>query len=67
MSELPELSGVELKLFSLVKEHWPVTSIELAELFNENLASRESRKKAYSRAVHDGKEEKSICTNICFI
>jgi len=51
MSVLPEnaLGEFELKLFSLIKDHWPVTSIELAELLNENLNSREERKRAYSK------------------
>lgn len=52
MSELPEkvfLGKFESKLFSLIKEYWPVTSIELAELLHENLESREEKKRAYSR------------------
>ena len=52
MNGMPEnlfFDSFESKLFSLIKENWPVTSIELAELFNENLSSRETRKRAYSK------------------
>jgi hypothetical protein len=51
MNDMPEngLDVVEFKLYSLIKEHWPVTSIELAELLNENLNSRKSKKRAYSK------------------
>ncbi len=51
MSEMPEnvLGEFEAKLFSLIKEHWPITSMELAELLNENLSSRKQRKRAYSK------------------
>ncbi|MFH1664112.1 MAG: hypothetical protein ABH986_04880 [archaeon] len=43
------LGSFESKLFFLIKENWPVTSIELAELLDENLSSRETRKRAYSK------------------
>jgi hypothetical protein len=50
---MPEsLSSFELKLFSLIKENWPVTSIELARLLDEDLSSRKSRKRAYSKYAY---------------
>ena len=33
----------------MIKDHWPITSVELAELLNESLNSREERKRAYSK------------------
>ncbi len=52
MDGLPEktfLGEFESKLFSLIKVHWPVTSIELAMLLNTDLDSRKARKRAYSK------------------
>ncbi len=50
MSGNSEISiGFELKLLDLIKENWPVTSIELAELFNDKIDSRKSKKRAYSK------------------
>ena len=33
----------------MIKDYWPITSIELAELLNENLNSRKHKKRAYSK------------------
>ncbi len=53
MPVLPEnLSFFESKIFSLVKDNWPLTPIELAVLLNEDISSRESRKRAYSKYAY---------------
>lgn len=51
MKGMPEniLGVFESKLFFVIKEHWPVTSIELAELLNEDLNDRKAKKRAYSK------------------
>lgn len=52
MNDLPEkicFGSFESRLYSLIKENWPITSIELAELLSENLDSRIAKKRAYSK------------------
>ena len=44
-SGYPDLSDKEQKILEIVKDNWPISAIEIAEHFNENLSSREHKKK----------------------
>ncbi len=47
---LPEqLSGIERDIYTLVLEKWPTSALEIAEHFDEDLSSREARKKASTK------------------
>lgn len=43
------LSQMEREIFSLVLENWPTSALELAEHFDEDLSTRELRKKASTK------------------
>jgi len=44
-SGYPDLSEKEQKILEIVKDNWPISAIEIAEHFNEDLSSREHKKK----------------------
>ncbi|HLC79377.1 MAG TPA: hypothetical protein VJG83_03010 [archaeon] len=41
----PELSEREGKVLQVVRERWPISAIEVAAQLNENISSRENKKK----------------------
>jgi len=41
----PDLSDKEQMVLELVREHWPVSALEIAEHFNEDVSSREHKKR----------------------
>ncbi|MFH1391659.1 MAG: hypothetical protein ABIH20_05085 [Candidatus Diapherotrites archaeon] len=41
----PDLSDKEQMVLELVREHWPVSALEIAEHFNEDISSREHKKR----------------------
>ncbi|MCR4336057.1 MAG: hypothetical protein NUV57_06015 [archaeon] len=44
-SGYPDLSVKEKQVLELVREYWPVSALEIAEHFNENISSREYKKR----------------------
>ena len=44
-SGIAGLSDKEEKVLELVREHWPVSALEIAEHFNEDISSREHKKR----------------------
>ncbi|MBU1120583.1 hypothetical protein KJ660_01780 [Candidatus Micrarchaeota archaeon] len=49
-SPLPKsLSDLESRMYELILSKWPTSTLEIAEYFNEDLSSREARKKASSK------------------
>jgi len=44
-SGIPELSLKERKVLDIVKENWPISAIEIATHLNEDISSREQKKK----------------------
>jgi len=54
-SGLPDLSGLsdfERELFEFVLEHWPTSSLEIAENFNEDASSREKKKRLSTKYAY---------------
>jgi len=43
------LSRHEIEIYDLILNYWPTSSIEIAEHFNENISSREHRKRVSTR------------------
>jgi predicted transcriptional regulator len=46
------LSQLEEKILELVKEHWPISALELAEHLRENLSTREEKKRASTKYAY---------------
>lgn len=46
---MAELNGNEKKILELVREYWPLSSLEIAEHFKEQISSREEKKRASSK------------------
>ena len=44
-SGYPELGEKEGKILGIVKENWPISAMEIAEHFKEDLSSHESKKR----------------------
>lgn len=44
-SGYPDLSEKEQQILEIVKDNWPISALEIAEHFKENLSSREHKKK----------------------
>ena len=44
-SGYPDLSEKEQNILEIVKDNWPISALEVAEHFNEDLSSREHKKK----------------------
>lgn len=44
-----QLSLVEEKIFNLISHRWPTSAIEIAHHFEEDVATREARKKASTK------------------
>ena len=44
-SGYPDLSEKEQQILKIVKDNWPISALEIAEHFSENLSSREHKKK----------------------
>ena len=44
-SGYPDLSEKEQKILEIVKDNWPISALEVAEHFKEDISSREHRKK----------------------
>ena len=54
-SELPDLSGLsdfERNIFEFVLEKWPTNPLEIAENFNEDLSSREKKKRISTKYAY---------------
>src|SRR3989338_6971589 len=47
--EEKKLSLVEEKIFNLISHRWPTSAIEIAHHFEEDVATREARKKASTK------------------
>ncbi|VVC00002.1 Uncharacterised protein [uncultured archaeon] len=45
VSGMAELNGKELRVLSVVREHWPISALEIAGHFSENVSSREHKKR----------------------
>lgn len=43
------LSGVEKRIFELIAEYWPMSALEIAAHFQEDVASKENRKRASTK------------------
>lgn len=56
------LNEFELKIYELILSKWPTSTLEIAEFFNEELSSREARKKASSKYCYYLR--KLIATNL---
>jgi len=41
----PDLGDKEQKVLELVREYWPISALEIAEHFNEDISSREHKKR----------------------
>ncbi|MBU0661927.1 hypothetical protein KKH30_01120 [Candidatus Micrarchaeota archaeon] len=52
LTSVPRLSEREQDVYSIVLERWPTTALEIAEHFNENLADRDSKKKASTKYAY---------------
>ncbi len=46
---LEDLSELERKIFGLVVEFWPASALDIAHHFNEDIGSRDARKKASTK------------------
>ncbi len=44
-SGIPDLSEKELKVLELVREHWPISALEVAEHFSEDLSTHAHKKR----------------------
>jgi len=42
---MPENVSKEAQVLNIVKEHWPISALEIAKHFSENVSSRAHRKK----------------------
>ena len=42
---MAELNEKELKVLSIVRVHWPISALEIAQHFNEDVSSREHKKR----------------------
>jgi hypothetical protein len=58
LSALPEtvlsdsLSSREKKILSLVIEHWPISALDIAQHFEDDLSSRELKKRASTKYAY---------------
>ena len=52
LPDLTNLSSFERELFDYVLENWPTTPLELAENFNEDLSTKESKKRLSSKYAY---------------
>ena len=44
-SGIADLTSKEKNILEIVKEKWPISALEIAEQFNENISTREHKKK----------------------
>ena len=54
-SGLPDLTGLsdfERELFEFILEHWPTSSLEIAENFREDLSSREKKRRISTKYAY---------------
>ncbi len=49
MPDILGLEGVEKEIYLFSLEHWPTTPLEIAEQLNENLSTREEKKRASTK------------------
>ncbi|MFH1255939.1 MAG: hypothetical protein V1494_01470 [Candidatus Diapherotrites archaeon] len=46
------LSASERRIFEIICNHWPISSLELAEHFSEDVSSREHKKRASTKYAY---------------
>jgi predicted transcriptional regulator len=67
-SDMPDLNGlsdIEREIFEFILENWPTTPLEIAQSFNENVCSREDKKRLSTKYAYYLK--KLVDKNLVFI